>query len=61
MDVATTLPEALAAAARGDHGYRFIGARGVETRKSYAEMFVAARRVAGSLGRQGHAYKRMSS
>ena len=53
MDVATTLPEALAAAARGDHGYRFIGARGVETRKSYAEMFVAARRVAGSLAALG--------
>src|SRR5436190_889341 len=31
MDVAATLPEALAAASRGPHGYRFVGARGVIT------------------------------
>jgi len=49
MDVAATLPEALAAASRGPHGYRFVGARGVESRKSYADMYVEALRVAGSL------------
>lgn len=48
MDVDTTLPQALAAAARGDHGYRFIGARGVESRVSFADIHAAARRVAGS-------------
>ena len=53
MDVATTLPKALAAAARGDHGYRFVGARGVESRRSYAEMQTAALRVAGSIGALG--------
>jgi fatty-acyl-CoA synthase len=53
MDVAITLPQALAAAARGDKGYRFVGARGVETRRSYADMQTAALRVAGSLAALG--------
>ena len=44
-----TLPEALAAAARSSHGYRFVGARGVEYHKSYADMYAGALRVAGSL------------
>ena len=48
MGLACTIPEALAAAARGTHGYRFVGARGVESRKSYAGMFDSALRVAGS-------------
>ena len=49
MGVAGTLPEALAAAARSPHGYRFVGARGVECHKSYAEIYAGALRVAGSL------------
>jgi len=49
MGVACTVSDALAAAARSAHGYRFIGARGVECRKSYAEMYEGALRVAGSL------------
>ncbi len=49
MRVVNTLSRALAAAARGDHGYRFVGARGVETRRSYAQMHEASLRVAGSL------------
>ena len=48
-----TIPEALAAAARSDHGYRFVGARGVESRKSYAEMYASALRVAGSFAALG--------
>jgi fatty-acyl-CoA synthase len=43
-----TLPEALAAAARGDHGYIFV-ASGVETRRSYAEVYEASRRAASAL------------
>ena len=53
MSAATTLPAALAAAARGSHGYRFVGARGAETRRSYADMHVAALRVAGAFGEMG--------
>jgi len=49
MVVAGTLPDALAAAARGAHGYRFVSARGVESTRSYGEMQTAALRVAGSL------------
>ncbi len=49
MRVASTLPQALAAAARGIHGYRFVQARGVESYKSHADMHAAARRVAGAL------------
>ena len=48
MGVALTLPEALAAAARSPHGYRFVGARGVEYHKTYTEMYAGALRVAGS-------------
>jgi fatty-acyl-CoA synthase len=43
-----TLPSALATAARGDHGYIFI-ASGVETRRSYADMYEASLRVAAAL------------
>jgi len=53
MEVASTLPQALAAAARGAHGYRFVGARGAESRRSYAEIRGGALRVAGSLGALG--------
>jgi len=53
MDDVITLPHALSAAARGDHGYRFLGARGVESRTSYAGMYDAARRVAGGLAELG--------
>ncbi len=53
MQVAPTLPEALAAAARGDHGYRFVSPRGAETVRSYADMYAGALRVAGSLGALG--------
>ena len=42
MDDVITLPHALSAAARGDHGYRFLGARGVESRMSYGEVYAAA-------------------
>jgi fatty-acyl-CoA synthase len=49
MRIASTLPEALAAAALGDHGYRFVGARGAESTRSYADMQAAALGVAGSL------------
>jgi fatty-acyl-CoA synthase len=53
MTVARTLPDALAAAARGTHGYRFVAARGAESTRSYAEMQTAALRVAGSLAALG--------
>ena len=53
MGGACTIPEALAAAARSTHGYRFVGARGVESRKLYAEMFDSALRVAGSFAALG--------
>ena len=53
MGVARTVSDALAAAARSAHGYRFIGARGVECHKSYAEMYEGALRVAGSLTARG--------
>ena len=53
MQVASSLPLALAAAARGDHGYRFVGTRGAESMRSYAEMHAGARRVAGSLAALG--------
>ena len=53
MDVARTIPEALAAAARSSHGYRFVGARGAESRKSYGEMYESALRVAGSFAALG--------
>jgi fatty-acyl-CoA synthase len=43
-----TLPEALAEAARGDAGYIFV-ASGRETRRSYAEIYEASRRVSCSL------------
>ena len=49
MGVPCTLPEALAAAASRPHGYRFVGARGVEYSRSYADMYASALRVAGSL------------
>jgi fatty-acyl-CoA synthase len=49
MDAGITLPQALAAAARGEHGYRFIGARGVESRASYAEIHRTSLGVAASL------------
>ena len=49
MDLVTTLPEALATAARGAHGYRFIGPRGAETGRSYADIHAASLRVAASL------------
>ena len=49
MEVPGTLPEALAAAAGSQHGYRFVGARGVESHKTYGEMYCGALRVAGSL------------
>jgi fatty-acyl-CoA synthase len=53
MQVARTLREALAVAARGDHGYRFVGARGAESTRSYADIQAAALRVAGSLDARG--------
>ena len=53
MDAAITLPDALAAAARGDRGYRFVGARGVETRRTYSDLYAAALVVAGSLASCG--------
>jgi fatty-acyl-CoA synthase len=43
-----TLPDALAEAARGPAGYIFV-ASGTETRRSYAEIYEASRRVAGAL------------
>jgi fatty-acyl-CoA synthase len=43
-----TLPEALAEAARSGEGYIFAG-RGVEMRRSYAEMFDASQRAASAL------------
>jgi fatty-acyl-CoA synthase len=49
MEVAQTLPEALAAAAGGSRGYRFVGARGAESSTPYAGIHAAALRVAGSL------------
>jgi len=53
MDIARTIPDALAAAARGAHGYRFVGARGAESRTPYADIHAAALRVAGSLDALG--------
>ena len=53
MDGVITLPHALAAAARGDHGYRFIGVRGVESRKSYADVYGKSLSVAGALAALG--------
>jgi len=53
MDVPSTISDALAAAARGTHGYRFVGARGDEFRQPYADIFAAALRVASSLGALG--------
>jgi fatty-acyl-CoA synthase len=53
MDAVITLPQALSAAALGDKGYRFLGARGVESRTSHAEMYSAALRVAGGLAALG--------
>ena len=49
MVVATTLPDALAAAARSSKGYRFTRAGAGETLRSYADVYDAALRVAGSL------------
>ena len=53
MEGARTLPDMLAAAARGARGYRFVGARGAESSASYAAIHAAARRVAGSLAAFG--------
>jgi fatty-acyl-CoA synthase len=53
MDDVITLPQALSAAALGDKGYRCLGARGVESRTSHAEMYSAALRVAGGLAALG--------
>ena len=53
MDVARSLPEALTAAARSTCGYRFVGPRGVESRKSYAEIHDAALHAAGALAAVG--------
>jgi fatty-acyl-CoA synthase len=53
MDDVITLPQALSAAARGDHGYRFLASRGVESRASYAHIYDAARRAAGALAALG--------
>ena len=49
MTLGTTLPEALAAAARGVHGYRVVGARGTDVRRSYADIHAASLRAAASL------------
>jgi fatty-acyl-CoA synthase len=53
MHVPSTLPDALADAARGTHGYRFVGVRGADTTRSYADIQAAALRVAGSLDALG--------
>ena len=53
MGAARAIPEALAEAARSSHGYLFVGARGAEVRKSYAEMYDSALRVAGSFAALG--------
>jgi fatty-acyl-CoA synthase len=53
MTLASTLPEALAGAARSKRGYRFLNARSVETYRSYADLYGAALRVAGSLAALG--------
>ncbi len=48
MSRVRTLPEALAEAAHSDAGYIFVAA-GVETRRSYADVYDASRRVAHAL------------
>lgn len=52
MSQLRTLPEAIAEAARTDHGYTFVGA-GVETRRPYADIHQRALRVARSLREAG--------
>jgi fatty-acyl-CoA synthase len=52
MAVARTLPHALAEAASGPRGYLFV-TPGVETRRSYADIYEKSRRVATSLVAMG--------
>ena len=52
MDRSRTLPEALDEAARSSEGYTFV-ARGVEVRRSYAEIRHTSFRVAGALREAG--------
>src|SRR5215467_8143483 len=53
MTLASTLPEALAGAARSKRGYRFLNARSAETYRPYSDLYDAALRVAGSLAALG--------
>jgi fatty-acyl-CoA synthase len=48
MHAPRTLPDMLAQAARGEHGYRFVSSRG-ETVRSYAEIHERALRLANAL------------
>ncbi len=48
MHAPRTLPEMLAEASRGEHGYRFVSSRG-ETVRSYAEIHDRALRLASAL------------
>ncbi|MEP7307410.1 MAG: AMP-binding protein, partial [Acidobacteriota bacterium] len=52
MSTIRTLPDALATAAHGDAGYIFAGS-GAEVRRSYADVYAKALRVASALRAQG--------
>jgi fatty-acyl-CoA synthase len=53
MPLASTLPDALAGAARTKRGYRFLNARSADIHRPYSDLYDAALRVAGSLAALG--------